>query len=85
MADDEDAAGNAEMLALLQGLANGERAYFWGAGETKDVGEPRLTLWQEGSKFRLSGRDGTDFGAFGSIQVAFRFMEGILTETGDEG
>ncbi len=82
----EDLATDAEIADMMRALANGERACFWGEGETKEVGEPRLVLWQEGSRFRLQGRGGVDFGAFGSIAVAFRFMEPIMAEkAGAEG
>lgn len=82
----EDMATDAEIAAMMKALADGERGYFWGEGETKEVGEPRLVLWQEGNRFRLQGRGGVDFGAFGSILVVFRFMQPIMAEkSGVEG
>ena len=81
--DDTDMATDAEVATLMSALARGERAEFWGAGEVKEKGEPRLTLWQERQSFRLQGRGGVDFGAFGSIRVVFRFMARIMSETGE--
>lgn len=84
--DPDDMASDEEVAAMMRALASGERALFWGAGEVKEVGEPRLTVWQDGNRFHLRGRGGADFGAFGSIVVAFRFMRPILAEeAGAEG
>lgn len=82
----DDMATDVEIAAMMRALAAGERGLFWGEGETKEVGEPRLVLWQDGGRFRLQGRGGVDFGAFGSIIVAFRFMAPIMAErAGAEG
>ena len=63
---------------LCAALAAGETVGFYGAGEVKDVGEPRLTLRVEAGAFRLRDRTGEDHGAFGSLPVVWRYMAPLM-------